>query len=359
MPIRVFFSYSSVDEEHCKQLLNHLSILRRQGVIEEWHFREIIPGEEWDGKIREELNRAELILFLVSSDFLASDYCYDVEVERALERRTAGEAQVVPIIVRPVDYQGSRFEELQLLPTDAVPVTRWDDADEAWVSVAKGIRAVCENLTDLISEAIEPQGDQEYLEIREEDYGILDFQAGFLVAMERATEYQEAIGEDTVTLTGQFQETQEKVERLASADPGTRAKRAQLLAGKAAAVMVEYAKKVESSAEGLDEAWADVTKYFPKMLEAVDPSTDQDLESLLELRQTIHENTDTVDRMIEVTAETRTTLGILGKYSAALKHGSRRVDNSLDGLTTVYWSIREGMDQMIVRIDGIIDQMED
>ena len=111
----VFFSYSHNDEELRDKLEKHLSSLKRQSVISLWHDRSISAGNEWAGQIDQHINSAQIILLLVSADFLSSDYCYDIELSRALERHKAGEATVIPIILRPVDWRGSPFSKLQAL----------------------------------------------------------------------------------------------------------------------------------------------------------------------------------------------------------------------------------------------------
>ena len=97
--LELFYSYSHKDEELRDQLDNHLAMLKRDGVISGWHDRRISAGQEWDGEIDEHLCTAEIILLLVSADFLASNYCYDIEVKRAMERHEAHEAQVVPMVL--------------------------------------------------------------------------------------------------------------------------------------------------------------------------------------------------------------------------------------------------------------------
>ena len=100
-------------------MLKHLGILKRQGVIRDWHDRKITAGTEWKGQIDHHLDTAGVILLLVSADFIASDYCYDVEMKRALERHDTGEARVIPVILRPVDgWQAAPFGKLQAAPTD-------------------------------------------------------------------------------------------------------------------------------------------------------------------------------------------------------------------------------------------------
>jgi hypothetical protein len=139
-PVELFYSYSHKDEGLRDELENHLSILKCEKVIAGWHDRRIGAGKEWEGQIDAHLKSAAVILLLISADFLASDYCYDVEMKRALERHDAGEVRVIPVILRAVDWKGAPFGKLQCLPTDVKPVTSWTNRDEAFRDVAQGIR---------------------------------------------------------------------------------------------------------------------------------------------------------------------------------------------------------------------------
>ena len=147
--IEVFYSYAHApeDEKLRDELVKHLAILRRQGVITNWYDRGITPGKEWDDDIKQHLNSATVILLLISPDFMDSDYCNDVEVTRAMERHDAGEACVIPVFLRPVNWKGAPFGKLQGLPTDAKPVTSWSNRDEAFVIVSEGIQRAVEALT--------------------------------------------------------------------------------------------------------------------------------------------------------------------------------------------------------------------
>src|SRR5262245_30109477 len=102
--IEIFYSYAHEDEELRKELEKHLANLRRQGVIGDWHDRRIGAGQEWAGAIDAHLDSARIILLLISADFLASDYCYDIELKQAMARHAGGEARVIPVILRPVDW---------------------------------------------------------------------------------------------------------------------------------------------------------------------------------------------------------------------------------------------------------------
>jgi hypothetical protein len=136
----VFFSYSHKDEDLRDRLEAHLSMLRREGTIETWHDRRISAGDEWKGQIDEGLERADVILLLVSADFLSSYYCFDVEVKRAMQRHEAGEARVIPIILKFCDWHSAPFGKLQAAPKDGKPVVSWTDLDEAFLNVVQMLR---------------------------------------------------------------------------------------------------------------------------------------------------------------------------------------------------------------------------
>ncbi len=146
MPVRLFISYSHKDERFRNELETHLKLLQRQGLIEIWHDRKIEAGDEWKRKIDENLERAEIILLLISADFIASDYCYAIEMTRALERHENGEARVIPVIVRDCNWHSAPFGKLQALPKDGKAVKKWPDKDSAWRNVAEGIQIVVEEI---------------------------------------------------------------------------------------------------------------------------------------------------------------------------------------------------------------------
>ncbi len=149
-PIEVFFSYSERDRDLRDKLETHLAILKRKGVIRGWHEGEIGAGEEWDAAIRGHLESARMILLLVSADFLASDFCYEVEMQRAIERHRRGEAKVIPVILDACDWEPAPFGGLRSLPSEGRsvrPVTSWQNQSEAFANIAKGIRREVEQIT--------------------------------------------------------------------------------------------------------------------------------------------------------------------------------------------------------------------
>lgn len=141
-PLRVFFCYSHVDEKLRDELAKHLRILERQGIIEGWHDRRIEAGECWETEILSHLQTADIILLLVSADFLASNYCWDIEMKNALVRHENGSARVIPVILRPCSWQAAPFGKLQALPKDGKPVVDWPSLDHGFLEVVTGITKV-------------------------------------------------------------------------------------------------------------------------------------------------------------------------------------------------------------------------
>jgi hypothetical protein len=145
-PLRIFCSYSHRDEEHLNDLRDSLRGLERQGLIEWWHDRQIVPGWEWEEAIDKNLRTADVVILLVSRAFMASDYVYEKEIDKAIERHARGEARGIPIIVRPADWEWTSFGKLQALPKDGKPVTTWPNQDEAWLDVLRGVRKAVDEL---------------------------------------------------------------------------------------------------------------------------------------------------------------------------------------------------------------------
>lgn len=147
--VDVFVSYAHADEKLRVELGKHLSVLQRQGLISMWHDRMISAGSEWAGDIHGKLNTCGIILLLISADFVNSQYCYDIEMKRAMERHEQRQALVIPVMLRPVVLKGTPFAKLQALPKDARPAIEWDSLDAAFVSVTEGLRDALQSLAAL------------------------------------------------------------------------------------------------------------------------------------------------------------------------------------------------------------------
>lgn len=144
-PVGVFCSYAHEDELWRKRLETHMSLLIRQHLISFWHPRLIAPGTDWSNAIDAHLERASIILLLISSNFLASDYCYGVEMQRAIARHNAGEAKVIPILVRPVDWGSAPFARLKILPESKKPLSSWKKQEEALAEITASIRRMIQD----------------------------------------------------------------------------------------------------------------------------------------------------------------------------------------------------------------------
>lgn len=145
-------SYARADRVLKAELVKHLEPLERLKLIEVWSDTRIMPGDHWEQEISAGLEVADIILLLVSVDFLSSRYCYEVELERALERHSAGGAVVVPVILRPCLWKHASFAHIQVLPSNGVPVTSWASIDEAMTNVAEGVREVVERVLNALSD---------------------------------------------------------------------------------------------------------------------------------------------------------------------------------------------------------------
>ena len=142
----LFFSYSHRDEELRNELEVHLSMLKRQGLLQAWHDRRIGAGKDIHKEISSEIETANIILLLVSANFLASDYCYEKEMERALQKDKDGSAKVIPVILHPCDWDSAPFGNLRATPKDGKPVSMFANRDEALAEIAKDIRSSIDEL---------------------------------------------------------------------------------------------------------------------------------------------------------------------------------------------------------------------
>jgi hypothetical protein len=156
--ITAFLSYSHRDEKYRVALETHLALLKRYGVLGIWHDRKISPGDNLDEAIDSNLRAADLILLLVSPDFMASDYCYSTELRLAMELHAAGQSKVIPIILRPVDWHDAPFSKLMALPADGKPVSTWRNRDEAYLDVTNGIRKLLDEPSQSLRADRKPGG---------------------------------------------------------------------------------------------------------------------------------------------------------------------------------------------------------
>lgn len=144
-PIHVFISYAHTDEKYRLELEKHLCIFIRANFLIIWHDRKITPGQNWKNEISQQLDRADLILLLVSADFIHSDYCWNIEMKQALEKYYSGDSILVPILVRSfAGWEKLPLSEIQALPADAKPISSWRNKDQAYQNVVSGLMKLLE-----------------------------------------------------------------------------------------------------------------------------------------------------------------------------------------------------------------------
>ncbi|MEO0988778.1 MAG: toll/interleukin-1 receptor domain-containing protein [Cyanobacteria bacterium J06639_14] len=141
-PLKVFISYSHKDEALKKELEEHLALLKRLGKVQIWQDRAIDAGDEWNEQIRQALDAADIILLLVTSRFINSEFCFSKEMNRSMTRHGQKTARVIPIIMAPCSWKEAPFAKLQVLPTDGKAVTEWSNRDSAFLNVAEGLTRV-------------------------------------------------------------------------------------------------------------------------------------------------------------------------------------------------------------------------
>jgi hypothetical protein len=140
--IEIFLSYSRQDEKFCRELMQHLVVLQRRQSVTFWYDREIKPGTHWAREIEKHVHAAQIILLLVSADYLASALFSGEEVRLALQRQQEGKARVIPILVRPCAWKDTTIGDLKVLPTNEKPVSQWSNSDLAFVDITRGIREI-------------------------------------------------------------------------------------------------------------------------------------------------------------------------------------------------------------------------
>lgn len=142
MPLKLFISYSHKDEEIKNELDKFLILLKKSNKISVWQDRMLLAGEDWNQTILKELEEADIIVLLISQDFIASEYIWEKELKIAIQHHEEGKARVIPIIARNCDWEGMNFAKLQALPVGAKPIISYPDKDVAYTEIAKGINKV-------------------------------------------------------------------------------------------------------------------------------------------------------------------------------------------------------------------------
>ena len=151
--IGVFISYSHEDAEYKEMLIQHLSPLKRSGKIAAWSDEELLPGSKLDEKIKEQLRQNDIIILMVSSSFIDSDYCYETEMREAIAKAKAGECKIVPVIVRPCMWSETPFKDFLALPHDGKAISQYENKDEAYTEIVQGVKRLIEEMEQVRSTA--------------------------------------------------------------------------------------------------------------------------------------------------------------------------------------------------------------
>lgn len=362
--IKIFYSYSHKDETYREELETHLSLLRRKNVIDEWHDRKIDPGDKWRHEIDEALGAADVVLLLVTPDFLASDFCYEKEMKRALERHADGYIVVIPIIVRPVDFEDSPFAELQALPTDARPVTLWENKDEAWLTVSRGIRKACESrLRQAADGKAEEQASDKAQEaaivpvLDEMDFGVVDFNAMLEDRIVHIVEAQQYLTDRTNEMGSLFTEKTLQINKLQSYQGRDKARKVLQVAKAMGADLGKYGKDMMELADGIEDSWEDVDRIFPRFLAAVTEEGigEGERKDLQELAGTLESTGSILGSLRDNMDGAREAIATISKHSAHLKVGGRPATQALNKLRDVFWGIQSSIGQMRRSVEGILE----
>ncbi len=154
--IRVFCSFADEDQPLQKKLEKQLKSLERQGQVFVWDKHKVHPGQEQKREIENQLKEADLILLLISQNFISSDDCYGIELGKALRRYADGKARIVPILLRPCTWNGLRFSTFQVLPRNEKPVTLWSKQDVAFQQIVQEIETIVREIRQHGHGYIEP-----------------------------------------------------------------------------------------------------------------------------------------------------------------------------------------------------------
>lgn len=145
MTVRIVIRHAREDEKLLMELVSHLKPLERAGRISIFHEGQIQSGDLSNRIIQTHMQRAHIILPLMSRHFVASDVY--VEIEQTLLQSPQPSARIIPIILRAVDWQTGAFSDVKALPENHVPVKSWSDRDYAWTGIVQHIRSVIAELS--------------------------------------------------------------------------------------------------------------------------------------------------------------------------------------------------------------------
>lgn len=144
--MEIYISYSRADDRMKRSLLTHLAALRRRGFVEIWDDNNIVAGKDWRSIIDDRLHRADIIVALISPNYLASDWCMEIEAPVAVRRAEGGEARLIPVLLKKCDWHYSVFSKFSVLPKNSKPINEWSKREKAYYEVASGVMGAVEEL---------------------------------------------------------------------------------------------------------------------------------------------------------------------------------------------------------------------
>lgn len=167
-PLKIFYCYSHVDEVIRDELQKHTKMLERRGIITNWHDRKILPSQTWDKEISEKLSESDIVILIISADFISSDYCFEVEMQEALKLHKEGKLRIIPVCARTCDWKDAPFSHIQGLPLDMKPIMSegWHNSDEAYYNVVDGLKQLIEDILqeEELAESI-ISSEEEYVDV--------------------------------------------------------------------------------------------------------------------------------------------------------------------------------------------------
>jgi hypothetical protein len=355
-PVDTFFAYSHKDEPLLDEMREHLALLKREGRIGEWNDRKIEAGEEWGSAIDQKLETCDLILLLVSSSFINSDYCFNNELAKAIHRHEVNEARVVPIILRPCDWKTAPFGKLQALPKDARPVTTWGSQDEAWLDVVIEIRRIVEGLSRRatrpapakqraadpvkdstpsalsIGPTIEPTQSTEDVALDEqpaednEELGSLDLQLAIEHETAELVEVFTQIGEIANKYTDKLKSETARINQLSNATAAQK----HAASARLADLLAAFATELELFSPKFRNNWMLLEKHSEALFSSIEFKSDEDRQSAEELIATMESFMNQMHSGSAAVTDARRGLSSLKGISKVLNRAVTRTERALD-----------------------------
>ncbi|MBK8565738.1 MAG: TIR domain-containing protein [Saprospiraceae bacterium] len=254
-PFKIFIAYSRQDANLLEELRKHLRPLERTGKVKIWYDGRIEPGAVWEQAIKDNLHDADIILLLVSADAINSDYFYEKEMSDALARHHAGEARVVPLIVRSCLWQATPLKVLQALPKDGRPVTNWPDRDDAYSDAIGSLWSMLEN-QERQRQAVQERIEAEFQLAEEQARQWQEAERKATEEASRRQKEQEAAAERQRQLDEQRRRDAAEAERRHQQEDADRQKRAEEERQQKATIALRRKQKLATLGRGLRSPWA-------------------------------------------------------------------------------------------------------